>query len=83
MRQPGMKGSYFLHGGGQVTTGARVARLTTRWGGRGRGGGRGDSGFKASKQHAHKQRKNISPESVMLALLWVSGGACSGRQMWN
>lgn len=33
MRQPGMKGSYFLHGGGQFTAGARVARLTTRWGG--------------------------------------------------
>lgn len=32
MRQPGMKGSYFLHSGGQVTAGARVARLTTRWG---------------------------------------------------
>lgn len=78
MRQPGMKGSYFLHGGGQVTAGARVARLTTRWGGVGGGG----SGFKASKQRAHKQRKNISPESVMLALLWLSD-ACSCRQMWN
>ena len=28
-----MKESYFLHGGGQVTAGSRVARLTTSWGG--------------------------------------------------
>lgn len=78
MRQPGMKGSYFLHGGGQVTAGARVARLATRWG----GVGRVESGFKASKQRAHKQRKNISPESAMLTLLCLCG-ACSCRQMQN
>lgn len=29
----GMKESYFLHGGGQVTAGSQVARLTTSWGG--------------------------------------------------
>lgn len=82
MRQPGMKGSYFLHGGGQVTTGAWVARLTTRWGGRGRGGGREVLDSKHQNSMHTNREKNISPESVMLAHLWVSG-ACSGRQMWN
>lgn len=77
MRQPGMKGSYFLHGGGQVTAGARVARLTTRWG---RVGGVLDSKHQNSV-HTNRE-KNISPESVMLALLWLSD-ACSCRQMWK
>lgn len=37
MWYPGMKESYFLHGGGQVTAGSQVARLATSWGAGGRG----------------------------------------------
>lgn len=60
MWYPGMKGSYFLHGGGQVTAGSQVVRLTTRWGGEA-----GFSGFKAaSKQPAQTEKKKISPESA-------------------
>lgn len=52
MWYPGMKGSDFLHGGGQATAGPQVARLTTRW-----VGGDGFSGFKASKQPAQTGKK--------------------------
>lgn len=48
----------------------------------GAAGRRVDTGFKASKQRAHKQRKNISPENLMLTVVWLSG-ACGWRQMWN
>lgn len=37
MWYPGMKESYFLHGGGQATAGSQVARLATSWGAGGRG----------------------------------------------
>lgn len=49
----GMKERYFLHGGGQVTAGPQVTWLTTSWG-RGR-----FSEFKASKQPAQMEEKNI------------------------
>lgn len=63
MWYPGMKGSYFLHGGGQATAGPQVTRLTTRWG--------GVVAFLDSKHQnsLHKQRRNISPENVTLSLL--------------
>lgn len=63
MWYPGMKGSYFLHGGGQATAGPQVARLTTRW--------VGGMAFLDSKHQnsLHKRGRNISPENVMLGLL--------------
>lgn len=84
MRQPGMKGSYFLHGGGQVKAGARVARLTTRWG-EGGGAGAGGCGFRIQSiktVRTQTEKKNISPESVMLTLVWWSG-LCNLRLMCN
>lgn len=49
MWYPGMKESYFLHGGGQVTAGSQVAWLATSW-------GASFSGFKASR-HATQIEK--------------------------
>lgn len=57
MWYPGMKGSYFLRGGGQVMAGSQVARLTTRW-----GGGCGFSRFKASKQPAQTEKEYFPRE---------------------
>lgn len=58
-----MKGSYFLHGGGQAVAGSQVTKLTTRccqgqlfW-------------IQSIKTALHKQQRNISLENVMLSLL--------------